>query len=61
MARTLAAIDAALHVERAIWAMERRSGDTSPEARASGAKLDQLLEERNTAEQAANRALGSIA
>lgn len=60
MARTLAAIDQALDVERAIWIMERRAGNDCPEARASKDKLDRLLEERLAAEQAARRPLGQL-
>lgn len=53
MARTLAAIDRDLDVERAIWIMERRGGRCRPEALDSMAKLDQLLEERTAATRAA--------
>ena len=58
MARTLAQIDQALAVERSIWAMERRSGDNTAEARTSRERLDALLEERNAAEKAAAPAPG---
>lgn len=61
VARTLAQIDQALDIERAIWIMERRGGDNSTEARASKAKLDALLDERSAAQREANRPLGSIA
>ncbi len=50
MARTIPQIDRDLHVERAIWIMERRAGDNCTDARKSKAQLDKLLDERLVAE-----------
>lgn len=48
-ATDLRTIDRGIDVERAIWIMERRAGADCREARASKAKLDQLLDERTAA------------
>jgi hypothetical protein len=48
MPRSIIQIDRDLDVERAIWVLERRSGNDTNATRASRAKLDRLLDERLT-------------